>query len=172
MVVQLKRRKEIRYFDNLTEVSSVKKKYRKLCFEHHPDRGGDVEIMQEINVQYMSALSAANGQVSQDDRGQSHTYHYNEEKEQELIDKIGELLALHMQNIDIALIGVWIWITGETKQYKEQLKELRCKWHSKRKCWYFNNGKKSRYNRKGSLNDLANKYGYKSFENNSQNAIN
>jgi len=160
------------HFINFKTVEEIKKHYRILAFKNHPDRGGDVKIMQEINAQYQNALKACDMQTSTDSNNKKHTYYYNADKEQKLAEKITALLSLNMLDVDISLIGVWIWITGETKQYKEQLKKLACKWHSKRKCWYFQDGKKARYNKKnGSLNELANKYGCKNFNSDKLTAI-
>ena len=39
-------------------------------------------------------------------------------------------------NIQIDIIGSWLWVSGETKPIKEILKELNFKWHDVRKCWY------------------------------------
>lgn len=32
--------------------AEVKKTYRKMCFDNHPDRGGDAEKLKEINAHY------------------------------------------------------------------------------------------------------------------------
>lgn len=156
-------------FESLNTVIEIKKEYRKLCSIHHPDKGGDTAMMQEVNAQYHEALQNIDGSITKDKDGNSHTYTYQHDIEEEIINKINELLALNLTNIEIALIGTWIWVTGETKACKEQLKAAKCKWHSKRKCWFFSTQKKSRYNSKASLNDIANTYGYSTFG--KQNAI-
>jgi len=162
------------YFSKFHSVEFIKTEYRKLCSKYHPDRGGDIEIMKVVNVEYKEALQRVNGQKTYDNKGGEHTYYYNEDVEQALMEKIYELLGLNMSDVEVALIGVWIWITGSnTKTYKESLKALKCRWHSKRKCWYFQNGKKrKRYAKNFSMDDMANKYGYKSFENDGFVAIN
>ena len=87
------------------------------------------------------------------------------------MDKINELLSLNLKGADIALIGTWIWITNTVKEQKELLKSAKCRWHSKRKCWYFTEQKgKTRYNAKASLSDLAEAYGYQGFKNENQQA--
>jgi len=160
------------YFTLAITVEEIKKLYRKLAMQNHPDRGGDTETMKVINTEYQEALKGCHKQQSTDNQGKAHTYYYNEQTEAELMVKINELLSFHMSDVEIALIGVWIWITGETKAHKEQLKTAKCKWHSKRKCWYFQNGSKKRYSKhSGSLGDLASKYGYKNFESDKQTAI-
>ena len=39
-------------FREVKDRKSLKSLYRKLCFENHPDRGGDVENMKVINCLY------------------------------------------------------------------------------------------------------------------------
>lgn len=41
-----------KYFKSVTSYQDLKDQYRKLLKENHPDNGGDLEQMQEINVEY------------------------------------------------------------------------------------------------------------------------
>jgi len=155
------------YFSNLKTVEQIKKQYRELAMKYHPDRnGGDLEQMKQINIEYKIALKNIDGQVSTDNSGKEHKYYYNEQTEQDLMDKINQLLSLNMVDVDVAMIGSWLWIQGNTKPYKEQLKKLDCKYHGKRKCWYWHGGKARKAYSKSGLSELAKKYGYKSFDNN------
>ena len=132
---------------------------------HHPDRGGDVEIMKNINVEYHYALKNVHGQTSTDSMGKEHTYYYNADVEEALMVKISELLALNMNNVDVALVGIWIWVDGDTRNYRKELKSLKLRWHSGRKKWYYNNTKKrTSYKKNFSFNQMAQTYGYKSFD--------
>ena len=146
------------YFQHLDTVEAVKTHYRELAMQHHPDKGGELATMQEINSQYHTALKKLDGQA-QDER----TYTYKAEVEQELMDKLQELLKL--RSLDIALIGYWIWVTGDTKPNREALKAAGLQWHSKRKCWYYKPaGWKKSQRSNSSLDELAGKYGYRGFE--------
>ena len=49
-------------------------------------------------------------------------------------DLINELMK--MDDIIIEIIGCFVWLTGNTKPYKEKLKELKFMWHSKKMAWY------------------------------------
>lgn len=150
----------IQYFKGLNTVEEVKALFRKLVMQNHPDQGGDVEIMKAINIQYHEALKQCDGQKN--DEG--HTYHYKPDIEDELMQKIMELQSF--RGLDIALIGYWIWVSGDTKPIKDQLKELGFLWHSKRKCWYYK-PKDWKYNKarrsNATLSEIAEKYGYKGF---------
>jgi len=118
-------------------VAEIKSLYRKLAKEHHPDHGGDNRTMQEINDAYHLALEKRNGETTTDTEGKEHTYHYGYTVEQAIMDKIAELLALRMPNVEIELIGWWIWVHGDTKPHRELLKAAGCEWHSKRTMWYW-----------------------------------
>lgn len=159
------------YFSTFKNVNQVKAEYRRLVWIHHPDRGGDTATMQDLNNQYQEALVRCDGQTTKGTDGKPHTYHYNEEIEQAIIDKISELIGLKLDGIEIWLIGTWVWVGGDTKPHKEALKAAKCRWHSKRQKWYFHTGKYRRRNSKASFADLAATYGAKKFENRSEDKI-
>lgn len=148
------------FFANCQTVADAKKLYKELAFKFHPDMSGDTATMQEINRQYEAVLKRLDGETTTDSEGQTHTYKYNPETEQNLITIIDQLLSLQMPSVDIYLIGLWVWVDGDTKPHKEALKELGCKWHSKRQCWYFATTP-SRYRRNSGkgIEDIATTYG-------------
>lgn len=116
--------------------------------------------MKELNLQYEQKLKSCNGQTSKDSEGKDHVYRYDEVVENELVEKICQLLELQMEGVNILLIGIWIWVLGDTKPYKDGLKRIGCRWHTKRGCWYFATHK-GRYFSNGNqgLNELADRYG-------------
>jgi len=73
-------------------------------------------------------------------------------------DLISELIK--MDNIVIEIIDCFVWVTGSTKDYKEQLKELKFRWHNKKLAWYL---KPEDYKRKSrgdyELEEIRNMYG-------------
>jgi hypothetical protein len=148
----------VNYFQGLSNIAEIKTRYRELARKHHPDLGGCLETMKAINAQYHQCLKNGHGQ-EQDGR----KYTYQSEREQEIMDKISELLKLPELQID--LIGLWVWVRGNTKPQKEALKGQGCRWHAGRQCWYwkpFGLGQ-SRSN-PGSLEELALKYGVQGFK--------
>ena len=38
------------YFHNIHSLADLKKEYRRLALQHHPDKGGDTAIMQQVNT--------------------------------------------------------------------------------------------------------------------------
>lgn len=151
----------LNYFHNCNTVEDVKRKYRELALAYHPDRGGDTETMREINAEYHKVLESLSGQQSKDKKGGIHTYHYNKDVEQAIIDKLDELFQLDLSECTVALIGLWIWVFGETKPLKEQLKACGFKFQGHRQAWSWKPYKgKSRRNPR-SLQWVATRYGYR-----------
>ena len=147
-------------FEGLKTIAEIKAQYRKLAFQHHPDLGGDLEAMKAINNAYEKALKALDGQESVGTDGKAHVYRWDEETERKIMETIDALIRLKMDDVEITIIGNWIWITGATKPYKESLKEIKCSWHSQRGCWYWK-PYEGRYwgSGKSSLEELARTYG-------------
>jgi hypothetical protein len=73
-------------------------------------------------------------------------------------------------------VGTWIWVSGNTKPYKEYLKALGFRWNGKanRQCWQW--GKKSkykaRYNPNATKDSLKSYYGSTGFDSEVRTAIN
>lgn len=156
-----------KFFENTITVEAIKALYKALAKQHHPDLGGDTETMKAINAQYLEALKAMNGKESAGSDGKAHQYYYNQEAEQAVMDKLRDLQSLRMpDSIKIALIGTWIWVRGEARPFKEQLKALNCRWSGEKESWYFHSGPYRRSGKKGgSFGSMAMKYGYKEFAN-------
>jgi len=152
------------YFSDCETVEEIKAKYRKLARENHPDLGGNPEAMKAINNQYEKALQDCDGQESIGTDKKPHTYKYNAEAEAEIMEIIQKLIAIVADaKVEIILIGRWIWITGETKPLKDHFKELDCKWHRDRSCWFWRSASDRGRGKGGDLDELASKYGCQDF---------
>ena len=150
------------YFNDLETVAQVKQEYRRLALLHHPDRGGDTVTMQAINAAYHEALKALDRSETVDERGETHRYYYNHTREQSVMDKIAETLAAKIitDDVEMILVGTWIWISGATRPIQEQLKQLDYRWHGQRQRWYHRPpGHRSPYNRGVSFEGLMATYG-------------
>ena len=138
----------MKYFNNIKTIEELKKQYKKLAFMHHPDRGGNTEIMQEINTEYEKALNDLKASSKQD----------TTEQETEFINLINNIINL--KGLIIEVVGNWLWVTGETKEHKEELKKYGFYYASKKKAWYFKPSDYTGRSRKHySLNDIKSKYG-------------
>lgn len=152
----------IHYFKIYQDVSSLKKQYQTLARVFHPDLGGDEEIMKEINNQYFDALKNKHGTTLKNvDSTDSkvYTYSFDLNVERELVDKLNEILGKKLVGIDCEIIGTWLWITGDTKAVRIELKASALNYHKKRECWYFTAAKKKHYYSAKGFDALRMQYG-------------
>lgn len=140
-------------------VEAVKYLYRDLAKQHHPDLGGNTETMQRINAEYEALLRSLDGSTSTGTDKKEHTYHYNHSAERAVMEKLHEILSLGIDGANVFLIGSWIWVKGDTKPYRKELKRIGLRWISRRQAWAFSAKKWTRRASSGSLDDLAAKYG-------------
>jgi hypothetical protein len=139
------------YFKNIKTIQELKEQYRKLALKYHPDMGGTNEEMAEINNQYdvlFKKLKEENQESTFDDGFR------------EVINKIINL------NVRIEICGSWIWVSGNTKQYKEELKKAGFWWARKKEMWYWHT-KEDKKRRRGtmSIQEIREKYGTKTVSN-------
>jgi len=159
------------YFRGLSTVGDVKSKYRALAKANHPDRGGDTAVMQAINAAYHAALAALDGQENVGSDGKPHVYRYDRDVEQEVMDKVVELLGLRLPGVKIEIIGTWVWVSGDTKPVKELLKAAGLRWHSKRQRWYWRRFTYRRRYSGASFETLRRMYGSKTFKDDGGKAV-
>jgi hypothetical protein len=148
--------KTFKYFTDFSSIDMVKKQYKKLAFKLHPDVGGSTEEMQQLNNEYEAALK----QIEYIDKttGETKTRSYQFDKE--YIDLIEKLIKLNMENVDIEICGFFIWLTGNTKEYKDDLKTFGL-WYSRDKqAWYYKPAWYKGHNTKAySMDTIRNTYG-------------
>lgn len=114
------------YFQNITTIEELKKSYRKLAFKYHPDKGGDEMTMKAINSEYESIFKKLNVTTA----GESK-YEMNDGF-REIINKI-----INLAELEIEICNLWVWVSGNTKTYRKELKEAGFFWASKKKIWYW-----------------------------------
>ena len=135
-----------REFSEVTGINEAKKIYKTLAKKLHPDMvGGDTESFKRLNSVYTDLI-------------EHKIYFSNDIKIDVELEKIISLI-LHFENITIELVGSWIWVSGDTKEIKDKLKELGFRWASKKKMWYFGEMKGKNMGKTKSMNDIKNKYG-------------
>jgi curved DNA-binding protein CbpA len=139
-------------------LEELKSAYRKLAMIHHPDRGGNTETMKAVNAEY-DLLFEVLKNVHRTKDGEKYTSRQpTSETAENFKDLIAELMR--MDEITIEVIGCFVWVTGNTKQYKEQLKSLRFLWHSKKSAWYLKPEDYKRQSRKDySFDEIRTMYG-------------
>ena len=103
----------------------TKAAYRAACKKYHPDINPVGEEMMKIINQAFDALKDYTGEMrsEQTDYGDL------------LNDALNAISGLPALVIEIC--GSWVWVTGETREHKDTLKESGFKWAAKKKAWYF-----------------------------------
>ena len=143
----------MKYFANCRTLDELKSEYRRLARLHHPDIGGDVATMQEINAQYETAFNQIkHGAASAGGKQTSET--------------AGEFIAIinalvRLRGITVELCGSWLWISGDTKPVKNDLKAAGCRWAAKKGLWYWHPADAApiRSRRSTSMAEIRGKYG-------------
>lgn len=140
-----------KYFENCKTLEELKAEYRRLAKRHHPDCGGDAETMKEINNQYETAFDSMNNRTKSDRQ--------TSETAAEFIAVMDALMKL--QGIMVELCGSWLWISGDTKPVKDELKAAGCRWASKKSMWYWHPSDQAPKHRRGSssMDQIRSKYG-------------
>ena len=146
----------MKFLKDIRTLEQLKKEYRKWAMQLHPDMGGTDEDMKILNAEYEAVFARVKDvHVTKD--GNEYRKESNEAP-QDFINIINELLKLN--NVHIEIIGCFLWVSGNTKPYKEILKGLGLRWHSKKECWYLAPDGYRRHGKKEySLNDIRSMYG-------------
>lgn len=126
-----------KYFENLFREcetgEEVKSLYKRLAMKYHPDKGGDNESMKALNLAFEDAferLKNIHRNHETKEKYTKQTYEYA----REFIDLINALFKF--KDITIELIGSFVWVSGETKAIKEDLKALGLRFSGNKKAWY------------------------------------
>lgn len=131
------------YFENVKTVEELRKQYKELLKQFHPDNpGGSTEATQEINAEYDRLFKALKDKHDNEasDSGEQDKASYDNMKYDFTEDaKLREVLQqiISFTGINIIIAGCWIWVDGDTFQYKETLKALGFKWAREKRKWYF-----------------------------------
>ena len=133
----------INEFKGVEGINEAKKIYKTLAKKLHPDIGGREEF-KILNSVYTDLI-------------EHKIYFSNNIKIDIELEKIISLI-LHFENITIELVGSWVWVSGDTKEIKDKLKELGFKWASKKMMWYFGEMKSKNPTQK-TMEEIKSKYG-------------
>lgn len=153
----------MKYIKNVETLEELKKVYKKLALKMHPDCGGNEEEMKVLNNEYDELFEKLKN-VHKNKEGQFYTKE-TEETPAEFKDILNILFALKMQDVTVEIVGSFIWLTGNTKPYKDKFKELGFRYSPKKYAWYKapKNYKKRSY-KNYNMNDIRSMYGSKTIK--------
>lgn len=141
------------YFNQCKTVDEVKAMYKQLAKQHHPDLGGSTETMQAINSEY--AYATAKILAGEDLTAEEVNEQINlSEEYRQVIEKI-----INLPGVIIEVVGLWIWVTGNTFPVRKQLKEAGLFFASKKVAWYYRSEEYKTKGGKKSLDEIREKYG-------------
>lgn len=160
----------MKYFTNVKTIEELKKQYFALAKKYHSDiTHGSDEIMKEINSEYSDLFRVykdVHQSIKEDSTEETYTAKTaTNEAPEDFINIIKFLLSLG--GLDVELCGRWLWIGGNTKEHKDQLKAMGCKWSSNKKLWSWHyDGDATPYHKRHSqdMSHIRSKYGSVSFE--------
>lgn len=124
----------MKYIKNVETLEELKKAYKKLALIMHPDCGGNEEEMKVLNNEY-DELFVKLKNTHKNKNGKTYTKETSETPEQ-FKDILNRLFALKMEDVEIEIVGTFIWITGNTKIYKNEIKALEFRYSPKKVAWY------------------------------------
>ena len=155
----------MKYFMDCTSLEELKSLYRKLAVKNHPDKGGSIEIMQEINNEYEIMLKKLAFVYNTTKDENKPEYDWTKDKFAEVIQKI-----INFGNMEVEIIGQWIWCFN-AYEYHEALKNLGFWFSKSKKAWVYSGTAKAHYRSRNSVNDLREKWGSEKIETKEQNKI-
>lgn len=162
------------YFTDSKTLEDVKKEYHKLSRLHHPDfcnSPNATSIMQEINNEYEKAFAQFKN-IHENAKGETYTTATeSSETAKEYADIINQII--HFEGCRVEIIGSWIWLSGNTKAYKEQIKAIGgFRWSNNKLSWYYH---KEPFHKKGdkklSLDDIRSMFGSETVQTKQRQAI-
>lgn len=142
----------------LTE-DDIKKAYKKAALKYHPDRNPlGAELMKAVNSAYNFLMENIDKINKFQSDNKEHYYNFSEKLESVLTMLSG------LNGIAYEIIGNWIWISGETKQHKDILKENKCIWARKKEdmtLWFYRPAehKSCRKTKESTIEEMRETYG-------------
>lgn len=135
----------MKYFTKCRTIEDVKETFRDLAKKLHPDCGGDAEEFKRMMAEYtviFKRLKNVHRKADQktEQTENNRTEYHKEESPEEFADIISKVI--HLDGIEIEIVGHWVWLSGNTYPHRETIKAAGFFFSSKHKKWYWNGGTK------------------------------
>ena len=146
----------MKHFTNCRTLEELKKAYRKAAIENHPDRGGDPEVMKEINAEYEMMFNRLKNFHNSTTTDESKKTTETPEEFKAIIEKL-----IRLNGIEIEICGSWLWISGNTFANRDELKKSGCKYSKNKKMWYWHHEEEGFhfYKSRTTMDEIRQKYG-------------
>lgn len=153
------------YFKDVNTLEQLRRQYKELLKRFHPDNAnGSTEATQEINAEYDRLFKVLKDRHeskttdNQDEQSYYNTNMYDWENDKALREVLQKII--NFDGIEILICGQWIWVDGNTYDYKDALKGIGFKWAREKKKWYFHTEAfRKRSHKSLSMEDIRNYYG-------------
>lgn len=151
----------MKYFNNVSDLSELRKQYKELLKIHHPDNGGNVADMQEINAEYDKLFKMLkdkhNSKATDSDKASYDNMKYDFAEDELLRKMLNKIIAFH--GITLEICGNWLW-AFDSYDYRKELKELGFKYAKNKKAWYWHSESFRKKSHKSlSMDDIRSYYG-------------
>lgn len=151
----------MKYFTNCKTAEELKKEYRRFAKMFHPDLGGDTEEFKIMQNEYEVMWERLKN-IHTNLNGETYTKESTETAE-EFIHIIEVLTPL--ENILVEICGSWIWVSGNTKEHKDILKQLNFKYAYKKQAWYYHTEPYRKKSKKElTLDEIRDMFGSQSYK--------
>lgn len=151
-----------KYFNNINTLEELRKQYKELLKTHHPDNGGNVADMQEINAAYDQLFKGLKDKHnSKTERSTKESSYENMKYDFTEDTMLREMLykIIGFTGITIEVCGSWIWVFN-SYNFRKELKEMGFKFASKKKAWYWHSDTfRKRSHNTLSMEDIRSYYG-------------
>lgn len=151
----------MKYFKNIETLEELRKQYKELLKTHHPDNGGNVADMQEINSEYDRLFKVLkNKHESKTADSEKATYDnmkYDFAEDEQLREMLQKIISF--SNATIEICRSWLWAFN-SYEYRKELKEMGFKYAPKKQAWYWHSEAFRKKGKKAlSMDDIRNYYG-------------
>lgn len=146
----------MKWFKGVTTAEQAKQRYHELVKKYHPDNGGSGIELKEIIPEFKAIWEHVKNIHFSQEKQETYTQETTETAE-EFIDIIDALSKF--EGIVIELCGSWIWLSGNTFDIKDELKNLGCRWSKGKRKWYYTHDewRKTKYHK--SMEQIRRDYG-------------
>lgn len=155
-----------KYFEGVDTLEELKTMYHSYIKMYHPDKHPKnkveyTKIMGVINVEYEEMFDIVKNKHLGYDKKEHKFYTYTKETEETVEEFKNVINALQKyRKIKVELVYQWLWVSGDTKRIKDDLKALGLHYAPQKNAWCFHTGKYKRKSKpNGTLNELREKYG-------------